>query len=1346
MYSMNASILTKRRLAVLEFIQGQVAIQGQSPSLAEIAQACGFASRAAARKHVVALAEAGLVDIAPGKARGARPSGSKTRAELVRETSIFELSDKDVLALGDADLRELIAKVFLAAVVEAGVSPRHVTWSGDQRAADGGVDVQVQLPASTNVPDCPRPLTAYQVKATKMRPNEIQREMCPDGILRPVIRDIIKAKGAYIIVSAERVTGAALEKRREAMRAAAAFELDADQAEFDFYEARRIADLANRHPGVVAWARARIGKPIQGWRPYGPWASGNSDKVRPFLPDKEPRLFGPRGEPLSLYEGLERIRSLLTRGGQSVRLVGLSGVGKTRFVQALFESGIGNNELHESRAVYTDLSESALPPPVALVDELVANRKHAVVIVDNCSNSLHRQLADRCTKSSTVSLITIEYDINDDLAPETEVFRMEPASDELIVGVIQQRHSHVSQVDAHTISRIVGGNSRLALAIAATIEKGDTLANAKDDEVFERLFWQRKGESDALLRAAEACSLVYSFDGENETTELPRLAALAGTDVDTLYSLVATLQLRDLVQTRGVWRAVLPHAIANVLARSALKKVMPSKLRSHLIDEDGRLLRSFSRRLGFLNDDPRAKAIVREWLAAGGLLGDIATLDKDKIDILRNVAPTEPGHVLEAIERAGQSALFFEIADERKLTIVRLLRSIAYTAKYFERCMNLLLGFALVEPENTNSNSTRSLIASMFFARLSGTCASTRQRFEWIQKQLTSADPRIQRVACKCLDAALEAYHFTSWYGFEFGARSRNYGYAPRSSAEIGDWYTSFVDLLVAHAATRTDIAELLRRSFVRHFRSLWAIVRIYDTLENSIQLLMPFAREEIWLAIRKTLQFDGKAMPTQAQKRLQGQEALLRPQTLVEQTRAIVLTRDSTGIDIVDGENEGDGDGDPLRPYQRAEQRAEALGRLVANDAVSLDELLPDLTRNMQGRQGSFGRGLALGANAPLILWPRLVSAFGSTPLEARSVQVLTGFLSGMHDRDPATFESLLDQALTDPVIGEWYPILQTCVVLNERAAQRLLESLRRGFAGIERYQFIAYGSVTSELPGPTLAELIAKIARHGEEGVLIALEILSLYMHGRKDELDASLVAAGRDLVVFAPLHKANQRLDFELEDIVRKCLQGPVAEESARNLLTQLRAGLADFSLYPSDFTQLIRALLSVQPVAALDELVDADDDLLSRFARLRSLESGLEGGTNPFGVVETGTLIDWCRAGRPERWALVATVAPLFEATQDEPLRWSPTAVELVRQSPEPEKVLEELIDRLEPMSWSGSRAEIMVSRLPLFEALESLVAPDLNDVVRSHLSQYQERIRSERAWESERHREENERFE
>lgn len=1341
MYSMSA--LSDRRLAILSFIRSRVAVEGQPPTLAEIADACGLASRGAARKHVLALQKAGLIDVAPGKARGATPRGSRARSELLG-SSLFEITPQDIAALDDGDLRELVARLHIASLSAQDHPARHVTWGGDQRARDGGIDVRVDVDAAVAASvKFLRGAMGIQVKAMSVPKAKIQEEMCPNGVLRPAIRALIRSEGAYIIVSSESTSDQMYQERVTAMRQAAASEPSAGAAVFDFYDARRIADWTNQHPGVVAWVRERLGTPLQGWKPYGQWVVSAGGEPHPFIGDDTQRLID-SSDPesvFSLVEGLQHMRALLRQGGTSIRIAGLSGVGKTRFVQALFEEEAAENPLAPTLAVYTDISDSPLPAPQTLIDELIANRRRAVLIVDNCSSELHGQLTAKCKVSDRISLLTIEYDIREDIQDETNVFRLEPASPDLITKLIEQQFPHISQVDRSTITRFADGNSRVAIALAGTLGKRDSLAGIANDDLFRRLFWQKHDQTDSLLRAAQACALVYSFDGENQNNELPRLAALAGMEVLDLYREVSILIRRGLAQKRGVWRAVLPHAIANVLAAQALSAIPYSFIEQQLVDGEGRLLRSFSRRLGYLHENAEARTIVQAWLSADGLLGDGATLGEPLSEVLLNIAPVDPEVTLRAIERAAEgstSEQFFSTENGARGAIKRLLRSIAWDKQLFERCMKVLVGFALAESPAYKFDRATELIKSMFPLYLSGTHATKEQRVAWVRAGLASNDERLQRLASECLDAALEAYHFTSHYGFDFGARSRDYGYAPRRGAESREWFKPFVALAVEFGTQSSPVGALVRNVLSSNFRSLWSVVGLYDELETAVATLTPVGWEKGWLAIRQTLKYDRKGMREEALQRLTALEKSVRPTTLVDRTKAIVLTSYASGLDVTDGDEE-----DGLRLYERVELQAEELGKLVAADPVALVTLLPLLVENRQGRQWRFGFGLAKAAADQAGVWHALVGAFASADPAARSVQVLNGFLGGLHLRDKPMFERLLDEVLEDPALSEWLPLLQTSVKLDRRGCERLQQSLAHGKASIEMYQYVAYGSVTSDLADAELAPLLQTIAGQ-EGGLLVALEILAMYRYGDKTPFGSELVSLARELLPRVPLSKQHPQLDFSLKLLVEKCLVGPAAEAAGRVLLRNVRTGLDEYSLSSYDLDDLIAALFAVQPMAALDELVGdvADEDL--RSIRLRDSDS--EHQQSPLSQVPVDTLIAWCRAGGANRWASLAASIPAFVQREDGLEEWSPAALELAATAPEPLKVVRVLAGRMAPMSWSGSRSAIMASRLPLIDALEAFLGEEGVAELTRWRERFKQQMDRERSWENAEHRSRNERFE
>lgn len=75
--------LPAKRAAVLDFLRDQIDVQGHNPSLAEIAEAFGFASRNAAQKHVQALVADGLIELAPGQKRGIRLVGGRGPGQML---------------------------------------------------------------------------------------------------------------------------------------------------------------------------------------------------------------------------------------------------------------------------------------------------------------------------------------------------------------------------------------------------------------------------------------------------------------------------------------------------------------------------------------------------------------------------------------------------------------------------------------------------------------------------------------------------------------------------------------------------------------------------------------------------------------------------------------------------------------------------------------------------------------------------------------------------------------------------------------------------------------------------------------------------------------------------------------------------------------------------------------------------------------------------------------------------------------------------------------------------------------------------------------------------------------
>jgi hypothetical protein len=522
---------------------------------------------------------------------------------------MLEITPDHIAELADDDLRTLIGRLCEAELSRHDLPVSVVTWGGNQRAADGGLDVCVALPAGSAVTDfVPRPNTGFQVKRQDMPRNAIMGEMRPCNVVRPAIRELADAAGAYVIVSSQGSTAdSALQNRRAAMLEAISGLPNAANLVLDFYDRTRVASWVRQHRGLIPWVREKIGRPLRGWHSYGPWAYEPEGTTAEFLLDDTPRVQTRQKEDgggLSTLVGIARIRDVLREPGKVVRLIGLSGVGKTRLAQALFDARIDTQALDHTLALYTDMSEDPDPQPIGMVSDLLAAGDRAIVVVDNCAPELHRQLSELCRRrGGTISVITVEYDIREDEPEGTEVFEL-PSSEGLVEQLIKRRFPELSAIDASTAAEFSGGNARIAIALATTVSRNESLSGLADQELFQRLFQQRHQHDGQLLQAAQACALVYSFEGEaltGDDAELPRLAALIGITAAALYGSVSELLRRDLAQRRGVWRAVLPHAIANRLAAAALQDIPFAAIEEQLINgAPARLLKSFSRRLSYL--------------------------------------------------------------------------------------------------------------------------------------------------------------------------------------------------------------------------------------------------------------------------------------------------------------------------------------------------------------------------------------------------------------------------------------------------------------------------------------------------------------------------------------------------------------------------------------------------------------------------------------------------------------------------------------------------------------------------------------------------------------------------
>lgn len=368
--------------------------------------------------------------------------------------------------------------------------------------------------------------------------------------------------------------------------------------------------------------------------------------------------------------------------------------------------------------------------------------------------------------------------------------------------------------------------------MANTAQRPGELAQLQDEVLFHRLFHQKHDSNNRdLLTTAKYASLVYSF---NKDKELEALASLSELSDKNFRANLNELRRRGLLQSRGCWRAVLPHAIANNLAKLVLDELEISELLSILTHENKRLARSFSRRLGYLHESQVVQDLVRKLLDLSGKLYLLENLSDDEKVMVTNLAPVAPDAMLCCLEEAVRRGTFRKQAASND-DWNNLLYKLAYDPNLFERAARLL-----TDPSLDGLDE----LSHLFTIALSGTEATPQQRFALLKEWMDSSDERLQRLGFSCLEQSFRFGAFSSSLNFDFGARKRTYGWEPKTDRDLLSWYQPLLTLMDALYRNNKYKSEI-RTLFLNSFSDLWHIRVLQASLKNSFLL---FAENNVWL------------------------------------------------------------------------------------------------------------------------------------------------------------------------------------------------------------------------------------------------------------------------------------------------------------------------------------------------------------------------------------------------------------------------------------------------------------------------------------------------------------------
>ena len=498
-------------------------------------------------------------------------------------------------------------------------------------------------------------------------------------------------------------------------------------------------------------------------------------------------------------------------------------------------------------------------------------------------------------------------------------------------------------------------------------------------------------------------------------------------------------------------------------------------------------------------------------------------------------------------------------------------------------------------------------------------------------------------------------------------------------------------------------------------------------------------------------MQWDKDKISEELLQQVRDLEQLLAPRDLKTRIRAKVLARGVFADDL----DEDDGD-TPSSRYHRAEQEAEDLGKMAATEHELLSELLPALLQDStNSKVWNFGFGVGQVAHDVAKFVAQARQLVENAKSGSVSLIFLRGVISGWHKAKPEEVAAFLDEALHDEVWGKWFPELQLRVPLDEVGYKRLLTSLEMGKTPTWQYQYLALGRATDPLTVEQIVTLVKTIASTADDGLAIAIDVLAMVIHcAEEKETDyqrelACYCASFLQNVNWSQLKDDHSRIDHDVETILNFTLAASCPKEMISEMLQNLVAHERSKSrYYTGGRGKLLAPFFKFYPLQALDAIYVEDND--GTYSTALRMVSRLNSDRRETAIREVplDKLIEWCEVSPADRYIFAAETCRLFEnkSEGDADVSLSELLKAITSKSPNKKAVLNIIISRFQPSSWSGSLAAILCSRLPLLSTLNPFDDKELELEIKQAEETFKKYIVAEEAIEEERERRQTGSFE
>lgn len=1053
------------------------------------------------------------------------------------------------------------------------------------------------------------------------------------------------------------------------------------------------------------------------------------------------------------------IKKLVLEGlnnlSQTIRILGLSGLGKTRILLEIFRPNNSEKEsiLLSSRVLYINCNIYPNADFQTIVSKAISEQTDPIIIFDNCPISVHRELLQLINREGNkASLITLDSNPEEIESDRINCVNYIVIKKEELSAVVDEllssRFNSLDEENKIKIKDFSQGIPLMAVLLGESINNGEQFIGKLDDkELLDKLLGI-KGKDVKHRTILKSCSIFNYFGFYDDlatqtefiakSTNITSISEDDNVKVNAFYETCNHYLKREIFEKRGRFIGMRPFPLAISLAQEWLDPLTPQRLIAVIkeiaeLQEPDRtnLSNAFAEQMKYLGYNDKAVQIVEKITGPKSPFDDAEVLNTELGSrLFRSFVEVNPIAVSQNFKRQFFNKSTEELLKikEGRRNIIWTLEKLCFDKRTFSYGAKILIQFAIAENETWANNATNQFL-HLFNIHLSGTEANLVERWKIIEWLLNKGDNAYYDFAIRAMKIGLNFGHASRIGGAEKQGSKKLIDNNPNWK-EINVYWANIINKLLEIIKSKNEYSDLASETIANCTRTMF---------NNGMgYFILPYLKE---ISELKNYDWDSGLKGLKFAKKYEINS--ITEQQLVEINRLIeLLTKTDFSTKYLTLLNSYYSDNEEIYSSEKVIDAIINLADEFISTEISWDETFPTFYKNKHFFSFHFGKRLYELIKDDKIKINRFIEysleIISKIQQEERNYTVLGGFIAYSSNEIKNDFYSRLFKS------SEFNRQLFYFISIDRSGKlyfELLFQLIDNKVYDVNSFYTFSHSNALEQLSLEELNSFSEKIFTYGDDGYAVVFDLLSDISYGDEIKKKALMPICKKCIIKLGFNRKFKRRLDdFKWTGVISFILSDEKEVDFAKFINKSIIDSITWENSYHLDhhIQHVYEILIKVHFNSIWKDLSDAllsNEELYIKFYGLKHILGSHIGGVGrSVGVLFDGdinTIFNWCRENKPLAPTRLAELTPIFDNNNTDYSKWHPIALRLIEEYGEIKEVLGHLSSNMGTYSWTGSVVPLLESKKVLFKQLTNNKTESVREWATSYIAYLEKDITVEK---------------